>query len=127
MKTFFQPKKDFKAIFTIIDEEKSFLLNKCRALIIASLWEGFGLPALEAMACGRPVVACAVGGLKDIINDGFNGFLTNPEDPLDFADGLTRAINHTWNYKKIADWTKRNYGWKKSIDELNTFILNNEK
>ena len=41
----------------IDDDEKLLLLNECQALIIASLWEGFGLPALEAMACATPVIA----------------------------------------------------------------------
>ena len=122
-----QMKDKFKSIPYVDQQEINNYINDCNIFCMPSRSDALPAAALEAMACGRPVVACAVGGLKDIINDGFNGFLTNPEDPLDFADGLTRAINHTWNYKKIADWTKSNYGWKKSIDELNTFILNNEK
>jgi len=122
-----QMKDRFKSILYVDQQEINNYINDCNIFCMPSRSDALPAAALEAMACGRPVVACAVGGLKDIINDGFNGFLTNPEDPVDFADGLTRAINHTWNYKEIADWTKSNYGWKKSIDELNTFILNNEK
>ena len=50
----------------VSENEKLLLLNKCKGLIIASLWEGFGLPALEAMACGAPVVITSGGALPEI-------------------------------------------------------------
>ena len=49
------------------DDEKLSLLNKCKALLIPSLWEGFGLPALEAMACGSPVIASNRGALPEVV------------------------------------------------------------
>ena len=60
----------------IDDDEKLSLLNECHALIIVSLWEGFGLPALEAMACGTPVIASDRGALPEILGD--YGYLVNP-------------------------------------------------
>ena len=47
-----------------------------------SLYEPFGLVALEALACGVPVVATAVGGLREIVVDGESGILVPPGDPL---------------------------------------------
>lgn len=44
-------------------------LAASKLLIMPSAWEGFGLVAVEALALGKPVVACAVGGLKDIVDD----------------------------------------------------------
>ena len=74
--------------------------------------------AVEAFACGRPVVAANVGGFKDIIISGFNGYLSEPESPESFAYYIDKAFNTNWEYKEIADWTMANYGWKKSVKEL---------
>ena len=60
----------------ISEDEKIKLLNTCQFLIIPSLWEGFGLPALEAMACGTPVIASDRGALPEILGD--YGYLVNP-------------------------------------------------
>ncbi len=51
------------------DTERLELLNRCRALVMASLWEGFGLPALEAMACGAPVIAATAGALPEVVGE----------------------------------------------------------
>jgi glycosyltransferase involved in cell wall biosynthesis len=61
-----------------------------RATIVAvpSLYEGFGLPAAEAMACGAPVVASAAGALPEVIETGGGGLLVPPADP----DALAKAV-----------------------------------
>tara|TARA_Y100001968_G_scaffold76889_1_gene68296 strand:+ start:1065 stop:2129 length:1065 start_codon:yes stop_codon:yes gene_type:complete len=73
------------------DEEKLLLLNQCTALIIASLWEGFGLPALEAMACGTTVIASNRGALPEVI--GNCGYLINPLDIQSIASIMQAVIN----------------------------------
>jgi glycosyltransferase involved in cell wall biosynthesis len=60
----------------VSDEERLQLLNRCRALVMASLWEGFGLPALEAMACGTAVIAADAGALPEVVGD--QGLLVDP-------------------------------------------------
>ena len=52
------------------------------ALVFASLYEGFGLPPLEAMAVGTPVIAYPSGALTDIVEDGVTGFLVNNVDEM---------------------------------------------
>src|SRR5207247_1623924 len=47
--------------------------------------ESFGLVALEAAACGTPVVAATVGGLCSLVDDGHTGFLVESRDPADYA------------------------------------------
>ncbi len=64
----------------ISDPDLAELLNASDALVFPSLWEGFGLPAVEAMSCGIPVLASSRGGsLPEIVGDG--GLLFEPEDP----------------------------------------------
>ncbi len=55
---------------------------------VPSLFEPFGMVAVEAMAAGRPVIASNTGGLKDIIVDGLTGFLIEPKDPRIIAEKI---------------------------------------
>jgi len=66
------------------------LYNGAAMLVIPSFYEGFGLPALEAMACGTPVVAADRGSLPEIVGDA--GLLVNPEDPDELADAVRRLL-----------------------------------
>lgn len=62
------------------DGERLQLLNRALALVLPSLWEGFGLPALEAMACATPVLASTAGALPEVVGDA-----ALPMDPCDVA------------------------------------------
>ncbi|WP_431043646.1 glycosyltransferase [Streptomyces sp. P1-3] len=59
-------------------------------LVMPSYSESFGLVAIEAQACGTPVVAAAVGGLPVAVRDGVSGFLVSGHDPADYARVLRR-------------------------------------
>ena len=65
-----------------------------RAAVVAcpSRREGYGVVAREAMAYGRPVVACAVGGLVDAVEDGVTGLLVPPRDPAALRAALERLL-----------------------------------
>ncbi len=61
--------------------------------VVPSHSESFGLVAVEAQACGTPVVAAAVGGLRTAVADGVSGVLIEGHDPRDYADVLERLID----------------------------------
>ncbi|MGD3110090.1 D-inositol-3-phosphate glycosyltransferase [Streptomyces sp. YGL11-2] len=62
-------------------------------LVMPSYSESFGLVAIEAQACGTPVVAAAVGGLPVAVRDGVSGFLVAGHDPADYARALRRFVD----------------------------------
>ena len=66
------------------------LLNGAAALVFPSLWEGFGLPAVEAMSCGLPVLASRRSSLPEVIGDA--GFFFDPESPAAIADCLLQFL-----------------------------------
>jgi D-inositol-3-phosphate glycosyltransferase len=61
-------------------------------VLVPSRSESFGLVALEAGACGTPVVAAAVGGLRYVVEDGVTGSLVDGHDPSDHADAVLRIL-----------------------------------
>jgi len=64
------------------------LLQNCRGLIFPSLYEGFGLPVLEAMNCGRPVLCSNVTSLPEVVGDA--ALLFDPRDAADIAQAIGR-------------------------------------
>ena len=80
--------------------------------IMPSRTESFGIAALEAMACGLPVIAANVGGLKDHIIEGFNGVFFESESVDGLAKAIEKATTISWNHEEIAHWVKRNYSWE---------------
>ena len=92
----------------VSDEQLVSLYANAACLAIPSLHEGFGLPALEAMAAGTAVVAGRVGALPDVT--GGAAVLVDPLDPADIADGLERAITERDSFiaagrKRAAEFT----------------------
>lgn len=67
------------------------LYSGALAFVYPSLYEGFGLPVLEAMACGTPVVASAASSLPEVVDNA--GRLVDPHDAEDIADGLLSVVS----------------------------------
>lgn len=72
------------------DEDLVALLNSAAALVFPSLWEGFGLPAVEAMQCGVPVLASRRGSLPEVVGDA--GLFFDPESPWAISTCLMRFL-----------------------------------
>jgi glycosyltransferase involved in cell wall biosynthesis len=92
-------------------------LFRSAAVVACVPWyEPFGLVALEAMACGRPVLASAVGGLVDTVLDGVTGVLVTPRDPPAVASGLRRILDDPAFGEQLgragAARARSRYGWR---------------
>jgi D-inositol-3-phosphate glycosyltransferase len=93
------------------------LANFYRAVdvcLVPSRTESFGLVALEAAACGTPVVAASVGGLRSLVDGGSTGFLVDGRDPLDFAAPVSLLLADPELSAEMgmnAEARSRRYAW----------------
>jgi D-inositol-3-phosphate glycosyltransferase len=91
------------------------------AVVVPSYTESFGLVALEAQACGTPVVAAAVGGLRTAVRDGESGVLLQGHDPSDYADVLAKLIAHPAERARLAEGALAHaagFGWGRTAAAL---------
>ena len=86
------------------------------AVVMPSHYESFGMVALEAMACGTPVVASQVGGLAFLIKDGETGYTVPADDPQALADQLEKIVTNPDLREGMAVHAEefaQGYGWDK--------------
>lgn len=68
------------------------LYQQAELFVLPSIFEPFGMTAQEAMACGTPVVASKLGGIRSVISSGENGMLIDPSDADEFADAISMLL-----------------------------------
>lgn len=78
------------------------LYQSCSVFVLASWSEGFGLPALEAMACGVPLVTTACGGVEDFARHEYNCLITPPQQPLRLYEALKRLKDDAALAERLA-------------------------
>ena len=71
-------------------------------VLVPSRTESFGLVALEAQACGTPVVGAATGGLRYVVEDGVTGFLVKGWDPADYAERMLELIGDEPSARRLG-------------------------
>jgi D-inositol-3-phosphate glycosyltransferase len=89
--------------------------------IVPSRTESFGLVALEAAACGTPVVAAAVGGLRSLVDDGHTGFLVERREPEAWAAPIAVLLDDADLHAEMgisANARSRRYSWSITAGRL---------
>jgi D-inositol-3-phosphate glycosyltransferase len=90
-------------------------------VVVPSYSESFGLVALEAQACGTPVVAAAVGGLRTAVRDGESGVLVVGHDPSDYADAIMKLLAHPAERERLSAGAVAHaagFGWDRTASAL---------
>ncbi|MDH5462045.1 MAG: glycosyltransferase family 4 protein [Candidatus Bathyarchaeota archaeon] len=108
----------WKITFTgwIPDQELIALLNSADALVVPSIYEPFGIVALEGMAAGVPVVASDVGGLAEIVEHEHTGILAYSRSPESIAWAVDRVLSDPNHSKEMAQnaqqMVQKTYSWE---------------
>lgn len=100
-------------------EDLRALYSSCRAFVFPSLYEGFGMPVLEAMACGAPVVTSKVSSLPEVAGDA--AIFVDPLDSKDIAGSLVRIledVNLQEDLRHAGKIRARAFTWEKSAQNL---------
>jgi glycosyltransferase involved in cell wall biosynthesis len=95
-----------------------------RAFVFPSIYEGFGLPPLEAMACGTPVVTSNVSSLPEIAGNA--AILVDPYDPASIADGITRAVTDEPLRAVLIERglaRARGFSWTQSVSAIHRIYM----
>jgi glycosyltransferase involved in cell wall biosynthesis len=106
--------------------ELAELYRSCSLFVSASWFEGFGLPPLEAMACGAPVVVTDSGGVQDFVRDGDNCLLVPPRSPERMADAMLRVLRDAplaARLRKNGPPTAANFTWEKATERFEQALL----
>jgi glycosyltransferase involved in cell wall biosynthesis len=93
-------------------EDLPALYHAADAFVMPSLEEGFGMTAVEALACGTPVVGTRVGAIPDIVSEGSTGYLTAPGDVEELVDALDSVLSADRSeLAQSAQAHAREYSW----------------
>jgi D-inositol-3-phosphate glycosyltransferase len=90
-------------------------------VVVPSHYESFGMVALEAMACGTPVVASQVGGLAFLIQEGITGYVIPDGEPETLAERLTRLIQQPGLRQQLGEQaaaTAQDYAWNNIAERM---------
>lgn len=117
-------KNDIVMVGYIKDSDRDTLLHNALVYVQPSITEGFGLPVLEAMAAGVPVVSSNGGALSEVV--GKAGLLFDPYDQLDILDKLTQVISNPKLRKLLITRSHlriREFSWEKAARETYRILI----
>jgi glycosyltransferase involved in cell wall biosynthesis len=108
-------------VFTgyVADDDRAALLSGATALLYPSLYEGFGMPVLEAMACGTPVLTSDVSSLPEVAGDA--ALLVNPLDTNAIAAGMARLVADAGLRRSLVERGSlqiRQFSWAKAARQV---------
>jgi glycosyltransferase involved in cell wall biosynthesis len=104
--------------FVPIDTLRSFY-QAASAFVFPSLYEGFGLPPLEAMACGTPVVCSSVSSLPEVVGDAAE--IVNPENVFDIARGMREVLLNRQRRSLLVERgfeQARRFSWERTAQQV---------
>lgn len=112
-------------LVTFLGAKDQFTLAKyysaAQMVVMPSHYESFGMVAIEAMACGTPVIASDVGGLTYTVEDGFNGYLVPLKDYHALADKISLLLRHQDLRNQLGEQARRwvnRFSWSSIADDV---------
>jgi len=100
------------------------VIQRAGVVVRPSLTEGMSLAVMEAMACGRPILATRVAGTADVISHGETGLLFDPGDVDSLVDGLVHVLQDRARADRMGrrarEWTERQMTWERVSERYET-------
>lgn len=110
-----------KFLGRVSDEKLVEYYNNACAFIFPSIYEGFGIPPLEAQACGCPVLVSDIPSLREVVAE--SGMYCNPNVPKDIADGMRKIINNPNDLKKKGFENVKRFSYVISAKQIYDVIV----
>lgn len=109
----------------VSEERKVELMRKAHVIVVPSVKEGWGIPVIEAAACGTPAIGTDTTGLRDSIINGKTGFLVPYGEPKILAKKIIGILKNDDLRDKLSKnairWA-RNFGWDKGLCKFETIV-----
>ncbi|RKD32279.1 glycosyltransferase family 4 protein [Thermohalobacter berrensis] len=124
-KEIFKKVKDYgiekKVIFTgyVDEEDKPLIYKMSKAFVFPSLYEGFGMPVLEAMSAGVPVITSNTSALPEVVGNA--GLLVNPKSTKELTNAIIKVIEDRNSRNKMVQEgirQSKKFSWKRSAEKL---------
>ena len=118
---------DDRVIFTgfMPAEEVPYIFSGAQAYVLPSLWEGFGIPALDAMACGTPAIVSNISSLPEVVDEA--GLLVDPNS----VEEIEQAVKKITTDKKLREKLSKKgleqvkkFSWEKMAKEVISVLVN---
>lgn len=111
----FSPQERLNILGSVSDNERRYLFSHAEAFVFPSLYEGFGVPVLEAFACGCPVITSNVAALPEIAGDA--AILINPNDAEEISFQMSRIVDNTHLRNRMIEQgflQAKRFSWEKT-------------
>ncbi|MCO5388071.1 glycosyltransferase family 4 protein [Desulfosporosinus sp.] len=108
------------------DQELARLYAEADLFVYTSYFEAFGLPPLEAMACGTAVVTTDCGGNRDYVRNGENCLLVPPSDIEQLSAAIYRLLTHDAEHQRLASYGHlfaQAWSWQRTADQVAAFLM----
>ncbi len=92
-------------------------MNACDVFVLPSLHESFGIVQIEAMACGKPIIATYNGGSEEILISENYGYLVEPAKSKELADKILVALDKEWDNEQIRKYAE-NFKWDIIVEKI---------
>lgn len=123
LKKYSKIKDNLVFLETIPHHSMPLYYNSCDLFALPTVYEGIPKSLIEAMSCGKPVLTTRVCGIPEIVKDGVNGLLVDPNNLMQLKQKISYALNNEKTCNQIGKQARRDalqkYTWEKFAERIN--------
>jgi glycosyltransferase involved in cell wall biosynthesis len=116
-----------QVVFAGFRDDIPDVMKTMDALVLPSLWEGFGIVLIEAMAAGKPVITTKVSNMPEIVRDGREGYLVPPSDSESLREAMAKLLKHPAQGRKMGrngfETVRQKFTLKRMVDDTESYFL----